>query len=159
MLYKEGEGYELITIIGFHPWKKIATIHLANNDKEPQHDKKLSLGEIYSALADKHGYMRDDIEWVVFDINNNPKTDEIVARIRKDRGLGPKDEAVILPTDEEWDTILDTKYYAQAQQVNSRPLDRILLKHHFHTTIGESLFPTERIHFSFPKVERPEAGK
>ncbi|KKF92705.1 hypothetical protein CFO_g4939 [Ceratocystis platani] len=158
MFYKEGQGYELITIIGFYPGKRVAAIHVANNDIEPQHEKKLGLGEIYNVLAGKHGYTRDDIEWVVFDVNSDPKTDEMVAGIRKDRGLGPKDEAVILPTDGEWDTILNTKYYAQAQQVNSRPLDRILLKHRSHPIIGKSFFPTERIHFSFPKLKdrRPE---
>ncbi|KAL1901195.1 hypothetical protein Cpir12675_000561 [Ceratocystis pirilliformis] len=61
----------------------------------------------------------------------------MIARIRKGRKLGSKEEVRILPTDTEWDMIMGTQYYQKMPQVMDKPVQKILLRNQDRTSWPE----------------------
>ncbi|KAL2884858.1 hypothetical protein HOO65_090153 [Ceratocystis lukuohia] len=106
------EGCEILDLIEFYPGAKIANIRVARNDEEEKHKNKLDLTEIDTTLAETSNLKPDDMRWVVFDVDKDPKTNKMIAEIRNNRRLGSKEEVKILPTDTEWNTIMGCGCYA-----------------------------------------------
>ncbi|KAL2889180.1 hypothetical protein HOO65_030681 [Ceratocystis lukuohia] len=144
---------QFLDVIAFRPESKIATIRVANNEKERHHTNKLSLGQIYTALAGVKKLEPDDMRWVILDVNEDLETDKVIDRIRKGRNLKPKQEVRILPGDEEWDTILGTQYYEKVTQVINKPVQKILLRNQDRRHPKRGVEPMNRVLFSFPALE------
>ncbi|KKF92328.1 hypothetical protein CFO_g5317 [Ceratocystis platani] len=120
---------EPLNVINFDAQTKIASIIVANNDEELDHDQKLGLAEIYTTLAEMSGLKPDDMKWVVFDVDEeeDPETTATIAKIRAGRNLDPKQDTQVLPSDKEWTAILDMEYYKKLLQVNSKPVKGVNL--------------------------------
>ncbi|PHH55066.1 hypothetical protein CFIMG_007566RA00001 [Ceratocystis fimbriata CBS 114723] len=143
------EGCEILDLIEFYPEAKIANIRVARNDEEEKHKNKLDLTEIYTTLAETSNLKPDDMRWVVFDVDNDPKTNKMIAKIRNNHRLRPKEEVKIIPTDTEWNTIMGTQYYRKILQIMDKPVQKILLRNQDCTSRSSEIQPTDRIHFSF----------
>ncbi|KKF93553.1 hypothetical protein CFO_g4097 [Ceratocystis platani] len=139
---------KLMNAIGFKPDRGVSTVYIARNDGEPESEHKLGLAEIYNVLAEEEKFKIDDMTWLIFDVDKDPETNRIIAEIRKERKLGPREEARLLPGDKEWDIILDTRYYKMMLQITSKPIKNILLRNTDRPD-QEGLYSTDRIHFSF----------
>ncbi|KKF92329.1 hypothetical protein CFO_g5318 [Ceratocystis platani] len=145
----EDGGYQLLDAISFHPWMKMATIYIANNEIEPKRQNKLDLGEIYAALAQEHNRKPNNVDWVVFEVAEDPEMDISIFEIREGRNASPGDEITIVPGHTEWDAILDTKYYMYASMVNTKAIDKVLIRTVQRTTLGIT-YNVNSIHFYFP---------
>ncbi|KAL1901237.1 hypothetical protein Cpir12675_000603 [Ceratocystis pirilliformis] len=150
VLFRDPYGsYQLADAISFHPWMKMATIYIANNDMEPEHQNKLSLTEIYTALAEEHKRKPEDVDWIVTEVVGDPEMEDFILGIRKGRNVGPKDEVIITPSQHEWKKILDTKHYMYAALVNRKAIDKIIITTHQRTQPGVT-FDVSSFHFYFP---------
>ncbi|KAL1901215.1 hypothetical protein Cpir12675_000581 [Ceratocystis pirilliformis] len=147
---------EFLDVISFYPEMKMASIYIANNEEEPDHEDKLSLTEIYIILAGMKNLEPNDMKAVIFDVDEDEKTINIIDNIRRDRNLGPRETVSILPGDKEWDTICGTQYYLKLLQVMSKPVQKILLMNQEHVTSWGETGITYRIVFSSPKSQPRE---
>ncbi|KKF93322.1 hypothetical protein CFO_g4310 [Ceratocystis platani] len=143
------EGRYFINAIGFTPESQAASIYVANNEREPAHENKLSLAEIYNTLCEKEGLEPETMKWITFDVNNDPETNGIITLIHDTRDIGPMDEVVILPDDIEWDLIVRTEYYPQMQLLTNQSPQRIILRNYPYKNQWGDIFPTNCIFFSF----------
>ncbi|KAL1896221.1 hypothetical protein Cpir12675_002929 [Ceratocystis pirilliformis] len=147
------DNIQFLNVIAFRPESKIATIRVANNEKERHHTNKLSLAQIFTALAGVNNLEPDDMRWVILDVNEDLQTDKVIDGIRKSHNLKPKEEVKILPGDEEWDTILGTQYYEKVTQIINKPVQKILLRNQDRRHPRRGVEPINRILFSFPVLE------
>ncbi|KAL2885561.1 hypothetical protein HOO65_070023 [Ceratocystis lukuohia] len=150
-------NYQLINILSFHPWINIATIITANNDMEPERENKLGLDEIYTALSAKHGKVPSGVNWVISETNRDLKTDTLISEIRKNRGLDAKADVTVVAGDEEWTTILGTKYYKDAAMVNPKKLEKVAIKT-IQRTMFSTTFDVDCFYFNFPERKATETG-
>ncbi|KKF93992.1 hypothetical protein CFO_g3650 [Ceratocystis platani] len=153
VIYNDDNGvYQLADAIAFHPWMKMATLYMVDNDFQSEGQNKLGLADIYTALAQKHNRKVEDIDWIVTEVVEDAEMDGLIRGLRKGRGVGPTDEISIVAGDEEWNTMLDTKYYMYAALVNPKAIDKIII-----TTVKRSLYgythDMQCIHFYFPSWE------
>ncbi|KAL1901238.1 hypothetical protein Cpir12675_000604 [Ceratocystis pirilliformis] len=153
ILYRDGDrDYQLINTIGFHPWMKMATIYVANNDIEPEHENKLSLPDIYADLAKRHKLKPEDVDWIVTEIAGDAEIEATILEIREGRNVGLHDEVTVAPNDKEWNTILGTKYYRNAASVNHKAVERVIIRMHTRTLLGDT-FDVDSLMFHFPTQE------
>ncbi|KAL1885980.1 hypothetical protein Cpir12675_006974 [Ceratocystis pirilliformis] len=155
VLSRDSEGdYQLIDVISFHPRMNLVTIFIANNDLEAESENKLSLGCIYTSLAEKRSRKPEDIDWVVSKVDGDPETDMLIRGIRQDREVGVTEDITVRADDKEWKAILDTKYYKNAAAVNNKAIEAILIRTVQHPILEDSVdidsfyfhFPTKGIH-------------
>ncbi|KAL2884616.1 hypothetical protein HOO65_100020 [Ceratocystis lukuohia] len=144
--------YQLIDIISFHPRMNLATIFIANNDMEAESEKKLSLGQIYTSLAEKRGRNPEDIDWVLAKVDGDIETDVLIRGIRKDREVGPTEDITVRADNKEWKAILDTKYYKDAAAVNNKAVEAILIRTKQEAVLGE-MVDINSFYFHFPAKE------
>ncbi|KAL2884934.1 hypothetical protein HOO65_090229 [Ceratocystis lukuohia] len=150
VLFRDPHGrYQLADTISFHPWMKMATIYVADNEMEPEHQNKLGLTEIYTALAEEHKRKPEDVDWIVTEVMGDPEMEDFILGIRKGRGVGPKDEVIITPGQDEWRKIQDTKHYMYAALVNRKAIDKIIITTHQRMVSGVT-FDINSFHFYFP---------
>ncbi|KKF93550.1 hypothetical protein CFO_g4094 [Ceratocystis platani] len=135
---------------------KMASIYIANNEEEPDHRNKLSLTEIYIILARMKNLEPNDMKAVMFDVDEDEQTVNIIDNIRRDRDLGPLETVSILPGDKEWDTICSTQYYLKLLQVMSKPVQKILLMNREYVVGWGEPGITYRIVFSSPESQPRE---
>ncbi|KKF93997.1 hypothetical protein CFO_g3655 [Ceratocystis platani] len=152
LLRDENGDYRLIDAISFHPWMKTATIYAANNDVEPEHQNKLGAAEIYTSLAEEHKRNPKDIDWIIAEVVGDLKMEELISNIRQGRNVKPGDEVTIVPSDKEWKSILDTKYYAFAALVNPKAMEKVIVRTHTRSR-NPVPFPVDSFHFYFPGSE------
>ncbi|KAL2885832.1 hypothetical protein HOO65_070294 [Ceratocystis lukuohia] len=149
------EDTEFVDIISFYPRCKAAIIETSKNDKEPEHENKLSLTEVYNTLAKRRGAEPNEMRLVVFDVEKeDTETDEVIAEIRRGRNVGTWEEVRILLGEEEWDRILATEYYVKLLQVVNRPVQRIIIRTRDHVDWRGNVIYTNRIFFSLGPLER-----
>ncbi|KAL2884928.1 hypothetical protein HOO65_090223 [Ceratocystis lukuohia] len=144
--------YELIDVISFHPFMKMAKIFIAYNGKEPGHQNKLGLGDIYTALAEERKRKPEDIDWIVSEVEDDSEMEDFILDIRNGRNVGPTDEVMIIPGEKEWDSILKTKHYKYASLVNRKELEKIIVRTHYRT-IYKTTYEVNSFHFYFPSSE------
>ncbi|KAL2885835.1 hypothetical protein HOO65_070297 [Ceratocystis lukuohia] len=150
-----GEGCEFVDVMGFYPKWKVADIETSKNDEEPEHENKLSLTEVYNALAKRRGVEPGEIRLVAFSVEKeDDKTDELIAGIRESRNIDLWGEVRLFPNDEEWNMILATEYYVKLLQVANRPVQRIIIRTRDHVDWWSRVVHTNRIFFSFGPLER-----
>ncbi|KAL2884944.1 hypothetical protein HOO65_090239 [Ceratocystis lukuohia] len=150
VFFADGSGNsQLMDIISFHPWMKMATLYVADDEIEPEHPNKLSLSEIYNALAEEHNRLPSAIDWIVTEVAGDEKIGTMIAEIREGRKLGPNDEVVIIPGDMEWNAILDTDYYMNAALVNRKAIDKVIIRTTSRTMFDKT-FDISSMHFHFP---------
>ncbi|KKF94402.1 hypothetical protein CFO_g3243 [Ceratocystis platani] len=145
----------------FHPNQKAATIYMTKNDDEPDHKNKLSLTEIYNALAKRKGTEPGEMRVVTFEVELADKeTNGLISGIRKDRNLGPFEEIKILPGADEWDMIATTQYYAKLLQVVNRPIQKIVIRNRDHFGWLSEVTHINRVSFSLapPENKAPVPG-
>ncbi|KKF92148.1 hypothetical protein CFO_g5499 [Ceratocystis platani] len=141
-------SHNILDLFFFYPKAKVANIRIANNQEEAVHEKKLGLAEIYTDLVEMKGLRPDDMEWVVFDVED-PSTSEVISQIYKGRNIAFDDVVRIFPNDEEWNEIVGTQYYNKMLQVNSKPAQKILLSRQTRSDMWDRPTIVDRIHFSF----------
>ncbi|KAL2884941.1 hypothetical protein HOO65_090236 [Ceratocystis lukuohia] len=157
VLSRDKQGNHLVVdSIRFHPLMKMATIYIASNEMEFEHEKKLGLSEIYTALAKEHNREPEEIDWVVTEVTEDQEIEQALREIRKSRNVGPRDDVTIVPRDYEWDEIMDTKYYMHAELVNQRKIDKIILRKHRRIIYNLALdFDSFHFHFSAGQYGEP----
>ncbi|KAL2884946.1 hypothetical protein HOO65_090241 [Ceratocystis lukuohia] len=131
VLFRDQYGQnQLLDMVTFQPLMGVSIIHYADNDKEPEKSDKLGLTEIYNALADERSIDLDEIDWVICEVDKDPEATQFIRQIREGRGLGYTEEVSVLPGDEEWNKIMDTKYFVHAAWVNRKMLSKVIIKSH-----------------------------
>ncbi|KKF94401.1 hypothetical protein CFO_g3242 [Ceratocystis platani] len=140
--------------MAFSPKLKISTIYMAWTDEEPDHENKLSLTEIYNALAEKEGMKPDEMRWVTFEVVvGDFETDLLIDSIRQNRTLGSLEEVRILPGDKEWDMVAATQYYTNLLQVINKPVQKMLIRSINSGRPWEKVNYVNRMFFSFGPLE------
>ncbi|KAL1901241.1 hypothetical protein Cpir12675_000607 [Ceratocystis pirilliformis] len=151
VLFRDEYGQnQLLDMFTIYPLMGVSIIHYADNGKEPEHSEKLGLAEIYNALAEERSINLDEIDWVVCEADKDPEAAQLIRQIRQGRGLVLTEDVSIFPADEEWNKILDTKYFKQAAMVNYKMLSKIIIKSHPHEYLRMN-FPMDAFYFYFPK--------
>ncbi|KAL2884890.1 hypothetical protein HOO65_090185 [Ceratocystis lukuohia] len=144
-----GNGAACLDAIHFNDYSKVASIFVAKNDQEPEHDNKLSLAEVYTALCEKEGMTANDMHWLTFSVDHGSNTNRIIGLIRQGRKWKNIQEVELLPGDRDWDSIVGTDHYKMMRQLINKPVKKIILKKFYqHDYLGSRSY-TEGIHFSF----------
>ncbi|KKF92204.1 hypothetical protein CFO_g5442 [Ceratocystis platani] len=153
-------GSFCIDLIKIDPMEKAVSIYYAKNEDEPDHEDKLSLKEIYTALCEKEHVELNDISWLSFNVHFDSTTDDAIRRIRSDRKLGPQYEVKLVPSDEEWNWIVRTKYYQTLQQLTNKQVQSIIIRHRYRKDLWNKPVSSNNIGFSFLPLEdvNSEAG-
>ncbi|KAL1901194.1 hypothetical protein Cpir12675_000560 [Ceratocystis pirilliformis] len=138
----------LLDLFFFYPKSKVASIRIANNQAETDHEKKLGLAEIYTDVVEMKGLKPDDMKWVVFDVED-PSTSKVISQIYEGRNIASDGVVRIIPGDKEWDAIVSTQYYHKMLQVISKPAQKILLRRQARLDMWDRVYMVDRIHFSF----------
>ncbi|KAL2884892.1 hypothetical protein HOO65_090187 [Ceratocystis lukuohia] len=151
------DGSQFLDLISFYPDAKVATIYTAKNDDEPNHDNKLTVTQIFNSLAEEAAlYTPVDTRWLIFDVIEDSKTDEVLAGLRESSSLYSVDDINIAPGDQGWDAILSTEYYKKALQVIDKPVQGVLIRKQDRHESWKRFKMIDRIHFFFPPSKDKE---
>ncbi|KAL1896040.1 hypothetical protein Cpir12675_002955 [Ceratocystis pirilliformis] len=136
--------------MAFYPKEKVAAIYMTKNDEESDRENKLGLTEIYNFLAQRKGAVPDEMSLVIFDVDEgDTETHDLIAGIHEGRNLGPLKEVKVLPSDEEWDMILATRYYVKLLQIINKPVQKVIIRDRDHFDFWNKVTHINRIVFSF----------
>ncbi|KAL1901239.1 hypothetical protein Cpir12675_000605 [Ceratocystis pirilliformis] len=148
-------GYQYLDMFGFYPWMNSVVIYSAEDYKEPERDDKLSMADIYSALAEDRNIKLEGIEWVISEIGDDLSANMLIDSFRRDRDLGYLDEFTIYPGDKEWEAIRDNQHFQRATLIKGRAAAKVLVRNIEQKMLGE-LYQFVHLHFHFPMLEFKE---
>ncbi|KAL2884886.1 hypothetical protein HOO65_090181 [Ceratocystis lukuohia] len=147
-------GDECLDGVKFYPKEKFASISFADSDQEPEHTNRLGLAEIFNTLCQEEDIDPDDMNGLSFEVNLDQESDDDIAVIREDRKLSPIEEVKILPSDKEWNWVVQTSYYQKLKQLIKKPVQKALIRGFYETNIWDENFPANTIYFLFtPPVD------